>query len=103
MYHDRHLNQHTAPFRKMGHFARDCPNRGSRDEHHAHLKRSFGSFVGMVHDQSTTVTTKPGTPHCGERGWRDLFVLGDPELDGAVFLVTVFSPVGVLVAIQILS
>ena len=29
--------------------------------------------------------------------------LGDPELDGAVFLVTAFSPVGVLVAIQILS
>ena len=38
--------------------------------------------------------------HSGERGWRDLFVLGDPELDGAVFLVTVFSPVGVLVAIK---
>ena len=29
--------------------------------------------------------------------------LGDPELDGAVLLVTAFSPVGVLVAIQILS
>ena len=48
--------------RQTRHFARDCPNRGSRDANHSHLKRAFGSFAGMVHDQSTTLITKPGTP-----------------------------------------
>ena len=45
--------------RQMGHCARDCPNGGSRDENHTNLKRAFGSFVGVVHDQSTTLITKP--------------------------------------------
>ena len=48
--------------RQMGHFARDCPNRGSRDDSHSHLQRAVGSFVGMVHGQSTIRITKPGTP-----------------------------------------
>ena len=40
---------------------KNCPNRGSCDENQTHLKRAFGSFIG-VHDQSTTLITKPGTP-----------------------------------------
>ena len=45
--------------RQMSHFARDCPNRGSRDENQTRLKSVFGSFVAMVHDRSMTLITKP--------------------------------------------
>ena len=31
--------------RQMGHLARDCPNRGMRDDSGMNLKRAFGSFV----------------------------------------------------------
>ena len=53
-------------------FARDCPSRGSRDENHSHVKRALCSFVGMVHDQSTTLITKPGTACGSPCGWREL-------------------------------
>ena len=33
--------------RQMGHLARDCPNRGTRDDSGINLKRAFGSFVVM--------------------------------------------------------
>ena len=45
--------------RQMSHFARDCPNRGSRDENQTLLISVFGSFVAMVHDRSMTLITKP--------------------------------------------
>ena len=32
--------------RQMGHLARDCPNRGTRD--------AFGSFVGMIRDRDVS-------------------------------------------------
>ena len=35
----------------MGHLARDCPNRGTRDDSGINLKRAFGSFVGMTGDR----------------------------------------------------
>ena len=47
--------------RQMGHFDRDRPNRGSRDENHSNLKHVFGSFAGMVRDWSATLITKLGT------------------------------------------
>ena len=34
--------------RQMGHLARDCPNRGTRDDSGINLKRAFGSFVVMT-------------------------------------------------------
>ena len=37
--------------RQMGHLARDCPNRGTRDDSGINLKRAFGSFVGMTRDR----------------------------------------------------
>ena len=37
--------------RQMGHLARDCPNRGTRDDSGINLKRAFGSFVGMTGDR----------------------------------------------------
>ena len=53
----------SAGCRQTGHFARDCLNRGSRDESHSHVERVFRQFfLEMVHDQSTTLITKPGTP-----------------------------------------
>ena len=46
----------------MGHLARDCPNRGTRDDSGINLKRAFGSFVGMTGDKdvsSLVLTTTP--------------------------------------------
>ena len=48
--------------RQMGHLARDCPNRGTRDDSGINLKRAFGSFVGMTGDRdvsSPVLTTTP--------------------------------------------
>ena len=44
--------------RQMGHLARDCPNRGMRDDSGINLKRAFGSFVGMTGDVSSLVFTR---------------------------------------------
>ena len=38
----------------MGHLARDCPNRGTRDDSGINLKRAFGSFVGMTGDRDVS-------------------------------------------------
>ena len=45
--------------RQMGHLARDCPNRGTRDDSGINLKRAFGSSVGMTggEDVSSLVLT----------------------------------------------
>ena len=46
----------------MGHLARDCPNRGTRDDSGINLKRAFGSFVVMTGDRdvsSLVLTTTP--------------------------------------------
>ena len=40
--------------RQMGHLARDCPNRGTRDDSGINLKRAFGSFVGMTGDKDVS-------------------------------------------------
>ena len=48
--------------RQMRHLARDCPNRGTRDDSGINLKRAFGSFVGMTGDRdvsSLVLTTTP--------------------------------------------
>ena len=48
--------------RQMGHLARDCPNRGTRDDSGISLKRALGSFVGMTGDRdvsSPVLTTTP--------------------------------------------
>ena len=48
--------------RRLGHLARDCPNRGTRDDSGINLKRAFGSFVGMTGDKdvsSLVLTTIP--------------------------------------------
>ena len=42
----------------MGHLARDCPNRGMRDDSGINLKRAFGSFVGMTGDVPSLVFTR---------------------------------------------
>ena len=39
--------------RQMGHMARDCPNRGMRDDSGINLERAFGSFVGMTGEVSS--------------------------------------------------
>ena len=39
----------------MGHLARDCPNRGTRDDSGINLKRAFGSFVGMTGDRDVSL------------------------------------------------
>ena len=46
--------------RQMGHLARDCPNRGTRDDSGINLKRAFGSFVGMTGDRDVSL---PGSYH----------------------------------------
>ena len=43
----------------MGHMARDCPNRGMRDDSGINLKRGLDSFVGMTGDVSSLVFTRP--------------------------------------------
>ena len=46
----------------MRHLARDCPNRGTRDDFGINLKRAFGSSVGMTRDKdvsSLVLTTTP--------------------------------------------
>ena len=40
--------------RQMGHLARDCPNRGTRDDSGINLKRAFGSFVVMTGDRDVS-------------------------------------------------
>ena len=40
--------------RQMGHLARDCPNRGTRDDSGINLKRAFGSFVVMIGDRDVS-------------------------------------------------
>ena len=48
--------------RQVGHLARDCPNRGTRDDSEINLKRAFGSFVVMTGDKdvsSLVLTTTP--------------------------------------------
>ena len=48
--------------RQMGHLARDCPNRGTRDDSGINLKRAFCSFRGMTGDKdvsSLVLTTTP--------------------------------------------
>ena len=48
--------------RQMGHLARDCPNRGTRDDSGINLKRASGSFVGITGDKdvsSLVLTTTP--------------------------------------------
>ena len=47
---------------QMGHLARDCPNRGTRDDSGINLKRAFGSFDVMTGDKdvsSLVLTTTP--------------------------------------------
>ena len=44
--------------RQMGHMARDCPNRGTRDDSGINLKRAFGSFVGMTREVSSLFFTR---------------------------------------------
>ena len=39
----------------MRHLARDCPNRGTRDDSGINLKRAFGSFVGMTGDRDVSL------------------------------------------------
>ena len=48
--------------RQMGHLARDCQNRGTRDDSGIYLKRAVGSFVEMTRDKdvsSLVLTTTP--------------------------------------------
>ena len=56
------FNQVSVCCRQMGHLARDCPNRGTRDDSGINLKRAFGSFVEMTGDRdvsSLVLTTSP--------------------------------------------
>ena len=48
--------------RQMGHLARDCPNRGTRDDSGINLKRAFGSFVGMTGDRDVSLPVLTTTP-----------------------------------------
>ena len=48
--------------REMGHLARDCPNRGTRDDSGINLKRAFGSFVGMTGDRDVSLPVLTTTP-----------------------------------------
>ena len=48
--------------RQMGHLARDCPNRGTRDDCGINLKRPFGSFVGMTGDRDVSLSVLTTTP-----------------------------------------
>ena len=76
--------------RQMSHFARDCPNRGSRDENQTLLKSVFGSFVAMVHDRSMTLITKPEARLPGGGCGRCQFIHSVVfELDGLVCLVAI--------------
>ena len=45
----------------MGHLARDCPNRGTRDSG-INLKRAFGSFVWMTGDRDVSLPVLTMTP-----------------------------------------
>ena len=38
----------------MGHLARDCPNRGTRDDPGISLKRAYGNFVEMTGDRDSS-------------------------------------------------
>ena len=48
--------------RQMGHLARDCPNRGTRDDYGINLKRAFGSFVEMTGDRDVSLPVLTTTP-----------------------------------------
>ena len=48
--------------RQMGHLARDCPNRGTRDDSGINLERAFGSFVGMTGDRDVSLPVLTTTP-----------------------------------------
>ena len=48
--------------RQMGHLARDCPNRGTRDDSGINLKRAFGSFVRMTGDRDVSLPVLTTTP-----------------------------------------
>ena len=47
---------------QMGHLARDCPNRGTREDSGINLKRAFGSFVGMTRDRDVSLQVLTTTP-----------------------------------------
>ena len=44
--------------RQVGHVARECPNRVSRDVNHANLRIAFGSLVCLVHGSLTALVTQ---------------------------------------------
>ena len=46
----------------MGHLARDCPDRGTRDDSGINLKRAFGSFVVMTGDKDVSSLVLSTTP-----------------------------------------
>ena len=48
--------------RQMGHLARDCPNRGTRDDSGINIKRAFGSFVEMTRDRDVSLPVLTTTP-----------------------------------------
>ena len=62
--------------RQMGHLARDCPNRGTRDDSGINLKRAFGSFVGMTGDRDVSL------PHVPVVIWLSLLVSVEQFLFG---------------------
>ena len=49
--------------RQIGHLARDCPNRGTRDDSGINLKRAFGSFVGMTGDRDVSLPVLNSLQH----------------------------------------
>ena len=46
----------------MGHLARDCPNRGTRDDSGINLKRANSSFVVMTGDRDVSLPVLTTTP-----------------------------------------
>ena len=59
--------------RQMGHLARDCPNRGTRDHSGINLKRAFGSFVVMTRDKGVSSLILTMTPQQEVVQYFDLF------------------------------
>ena len=48
--------------RQTGHLAKDCPNRGTRDDSGINHKRAFGSFVGMTAGRVVSLPVRTTVP-----------------------------------------
>ena len=75
--------------RQMGHLARDCPNRGTRNDSGFNLKRAFGSFVVKTGDRDVSSLVLTTTPQQEVEQYSDFTMSHVPVVIWLILLVFV--------------